>query len=60
MINEALGVEFFADMFSARGYLAEHNNEEEEWFESVVKKVGGVYGEFYENEEIVDVTNEQQ
>ena len=53
-------MEFFADMFSARGYLAEHNNEEEEWFESVVKKVGRVYGEFYENEEIVDVTNEQQ
>ena len=46
-------------MFSARGYLAEHNNEEEGWFKSVVKKVGRVYAEYYEDEEIVDVTNEQ-
>ena len=55
MINEALSVEeFFPDRFSAGGYLAEHNNDEEEWFENVVKKFGEVYGEFYEDEQLAD------
>ena len=53
-------MEFFADTFSARGYLAEHNNEEEEWFKNVVKKVGEVYGEYYEDEQLADLSNDQQ
>ena len=49
-MTAALGVQFFEDIFSARGYLAEHNNDEEEWFQNVVAKVVDIFEELTEEQ----------
>ena len=47
---------FFADTFAAKGYLAEHNNEDEEWFQTVLTKVVRVFEELTD-EDLAGLSN---